>query len=428
MIDRIDYLDQPPALAGLVGDARPVEYTIDSQRLFVRGLRHVDAGTIQRVAHAMASPISLDAILDCLFFPVMPHQQLTSRERVRLALQHETTDRIPIAMVCSGINPPARRALQEHLACERGLTVDTYLRPLLDILSVAPTYVGPALPTGQDMWGVRRRSVTYGSGSYDEIDHHPLATATIDDLVTYPWPQTGWFDYTSLPSHIKTANTDGERCLMVSNGNVFETAWYMRGFAQIFEDLCLRPDFAHVLLDRVADFWIEHFGRMLAAADGAVDLAFTADDLGGQEGLLMSRAMWEEFIRPRHERLNQAIHEFGVSVIYHSDGAIMEVVDGLVDMGIDVLQALQFSATDMEPARLKSRFGDRLCFEGGVSVQTTLPFGSSTDVQREVEELIDIMGTEGGYILGPSHAIQAGTPPQNILALFDTAQRYYPFA
>ncbi len=353
--------------------------------------------------------------------------ELSHRERVRLALEHRATDRVPIAMVCSGINPPARRALEELLQRERGLSVDQYLEPLVDIASVAPAYVGPERSPGFDMWGVGRRPVSYGEGSYDEIDHYPLSDATIDDLADYPWPRTEWFEYGSLPDRIAAANADGERCLMIANGNVFETSWYMRGFARLFEDFVLEPEFAHLLLDRVADFWIDHFRRLLAAAAGAVDLAFTADDLGSQEGLLMSRAMWEEFVKPRHKRLNRAIHEFGTAVIYHTDGAVMDVVDGLVDSGIDVLQALQFSAAGMDPVRLKGDFGERLCFEGGVSVQTTLPFGTPSDVRREVIERIDVLGAGGGYILGPSHAIQAGTPPENIVALFDTAADYYPY-
>jgi uroporphyrinogen decarboxylase len=105
----------------------------------------------------------------------------------------------------------------------------------------------------------------------------------------------------------------------------------------------------------------------------------------------------------------------------------MDAVEGLIDMGIDVLQALQFSAEGMDPVELKRRFGDRLSFEGGVSVQTTLPFGTADDVRREVEDLIGILGQGGGYILGPSHAIQAGTPPENIVAMFDTALSHYPF-
>jgi uroporphyrinogen decarboxylase len=180
-------------------------------------------------------------------------------------------------------------------------------------------------------------------------------------------------------------------------------------------------------MERVTRFYVEHFTHMLAAADGQVDLAFTADDIAGQNGLLMSTSMWETFLKPYHVRLNAAIHAFGVKVIYHTDGAATEMVPGLIDAGIDVLQALQFSAKGMDPTVLKGRFGDRLCFEGGVSVQTTLPFGTPEDVQAEVQELITVLGKGGGYILGPSHAIQAGTPPENVIALFDTAAGFYPF-
>jgi uroporphyrinogen decarboxylase len=104
----------------------------------------------------------------------------------------------------------------------------------------------------------------------------------------------------------------------------------------------------------------------------------------------------------------------------------MEAVDGLVEMGIDVLQALQFSAEGMDPVVLKQRTGDRLCYEGGVSVQTTLPFGTPEQVRDEVENLITVLGKGGGYVLGPSHQIQDGTPPENIVAMFDTAVGFYP--
>jgi len=352
---------------------------------------------------------------------------LSSRERVRLALEHQETDRIPIAMVCAGINPPAYQELENYLQRERGISVASYLNPLIDIRGVGPEYVGPRFGNGEDMWGVRRKPVSYGSGSYSEIDFYPLADAeNMDDLKKHRWPSTEWFDYSVLPERIAAAQAKGEYCLMVANGNIFETSWYMRGFEPMFMDFVLNPELAHGIMERVADFYIEHFKKMLSAAQGGVDLAFTADDIGCQRGLLMSLKMWEELIKPYHIRLNKAIHEFGVKVIYHTDGSIMEAVDGLIDMGIDILQALQFSADGMDPVKLKQKYGDRLCFEGGVSVQTTLPFGSPEDVRREVEELITVLGKNGGYILGPSHAIQAGTPPENIVALFDTASKYNP--
>jgi uroporphyrinogen decarboxylase len=105
----------------------------------------------------------------------------------------------------------------------------------------------------------------------------------------------------------------------------------------------------------------------------------------------------------------------------------MEAVQGFVDIGIDVLQALQFSAEGMDPVELKRRFGDRLCFEGHASVQTTLAFGTVDGVRQEAEALIAVLGAGGGYTLGPSHAIQVGTPPENIVAMFDTAASFCPF-
>ncbi|MBN1676682.1 MAG: hypothetical protein JXR37_36900 [Kiritimatiellae bacterium] len=350
---------------------------------------------------------------------------LSHRERVRLALEFQETDRVPIAMVCSGINAPARAALTAYLAAERGTTVEAFLAPLIDIKNVGPAYVGPPCAPGFDMWGVHRKAVSYGSGEYNEIDVYPLGSASsVADVNAHTWPSPDWFDDSVLPARVRDLQRHGEYGLMAANANIFETSWYMRGLEQMMMDFVLAPDLAHAILQKVADFYVARLSRILEAVPGEIDLVFTADDLGGQQGLLMSLAMWEAFIKPHHARLNARIHELGAKVIYHSDGAVMEVVPGLIDMGIDVLQALQFDARGMDPVALKQQYGDRLCFEGGISVQSTLPFGSVADVVREVEERIAVLGAGGGYILGPSHAIQAGTPPENIVALFDTAGRF----
>ena len=118
----------------------------------------------------------------------------------------------------------------------------------------------------------------------------------------------------------------------------------------------------------------------------------------------------------------------GAKVIYHTDGVVSEAVPGLMDMGIDVLQALQFSAANMDPEHLKDTFGKVLCFEGGMCVQKVLPFGTIEEVREETRRLISILGKNGGYLCGPSHFIQAGTSAENIAAYFDEAIRYYPFS
>ena len=352
----------------------------------------------------------------------MSKSALSPRERVRLALAHQETDRIPIATVCSGINPAARQALAAYLQEHRGITVEEYIDPLIDIQGVWPGYCGPTLAPGTDWWGVRRKAISYGLGEYHEIDYYPLAGATsLSDIAAHAWPQTSWFDYSVVGRMIAAMEAKGDYCLMAANGNIFESSWYMRGFENIFMDLATQPELVHDIFERVASFYIDHFTKLLQAGKGRIDLVFTADDIGGQNGLLMSRSMWEEHLKPYHVRLNRAIHEYGAKVIYHTDGAVMDAVDGLIDMGIDVLQALQFDAAGMDPVALKGMYGDRLCFEGGISVQHTLPFGTPEQVRAETRERMRVLGRNGGYILGPSHAIQDGTPPENIVALFDIA-------
>jgi len=341
---------------------------------------------------------------------------------VRLAMEHRVTDRVPMALICAGINEPVRTATEAYLGRERGVSLEEYLRPLVDVKGVAPRYIGPPLAAGTDHWGVRRRLVSYGAGAYNEIEHYPLADVSdASELARYAWPDPDWFDYEGLPDEIAALGGEGEYALIVGNGNVFETSWYMRGFERMLLDFHERPEVARGILSRVAAFYVEYFGRVFEAARGGIDLAFTADDIGGQEGLLMSVGMWREFVEPHHARLNRTIHEFGAKVVYHTDGSVMEAVPGLIGMGIDALQALQFDARGMDPVVLKERYGERLCFVGGVSVQRTLPFGTVEQVVAEVRRLIGVLGKGGGYILGPSHAIQAGTPAENVVAMFDTA-------
>ena len=198
-------------------------------------------------------------------------ETLSSRERVRLALEHRETDRIPIAMVCSGINSPAREAVDAYLRRERGIALQPWLDSFIDIRQVGPAYVGPPLKPMEDIWGVRRVVMhNPAGGHYDEIEHYPLAEAEDPgDLESHRWPSTEWFDYSVLPARIAAAQADGERCLMVTNGNLFETSWYMRGFQQMFVDMVLNPELFHAIMGRVTDFYVAHFRAMLAAANGA---------------------------------------------------------------------------------------------------------------------------------------------------------------
>jgi uroporphyrinogen decarboxylase len=360
--------------------------------------------------------------------------ELPPRERVRLALDHQETDRVPITLVCAELEPPARAALAEHLGVSAGEGVDHYLEQLLDLIPVGPgfrgwemDYRGPALRRTadgvvEDVWGTQWAPIDYGGGTHTEICHLPLAG--VHDVADPPrlrWPDPDWWDYSLLPERIAEVRERRDYALIATSGNPFERTCWMRGMEQTFVDIVEHPELFHEIMSRVTNFYVEATRRTLAAGRGSIDLAFTADDLAGQQALLLSPALWEAHIKPYHVRLAKAIHDFGVKVVYHSDGALMDAIPGLIDAGIDVLQALQFDAAGMDAVAIKQQYGDRLCFQGGISVQRTLPFGTVEEVREEVGERIRVLGRDGGYILSPSHTIMGGTPSENIVAMFETA-------
>jgi uroporphyrinogen decarboxylase len=356
------------------------------------------------------------------------HDEMTGRERVREALAHRETDRVPFSWGF-GINAPCREKLREYLGISSMRHLDAYLASFRDMAWIYPEYRGPSdrnkrLADGSfiDLWGVARKPVSYGEGYYDEISHYPLGGITdLSELDRFGWPQAEWTDAAHIGDQIRDMRKESDIAVIVGNGNIFETSWYMRGFENMLYDLIMKPELAWGIMTRVTDYFIGYFKRILEAAEGEVDIVFTADDIGQQEGPLVSPKLWEAMIKPHHERLNKAIHEYGVKIMYHTDGSVMDMVSGLIGMGIDILEALQFDAKGMDPSLLKTQYGDRLCFHGGVSVQKTLPFGSPESVRDEVRERIRVLGKDGGYILAPSHAIQAGTPPENIAAFIEAS-------
>ena len=346
---------------------------------------------------------------------------MTSRQRVMTALSHQTPDRVPFSLGF-GINEPALLDLQRYMGHETSRQTYNWLYSFVDLRWVYPDYIGPSSRNANntDIWGIEREPVSYGVGSYLEIRRHPLAEAEkISDLDDYVFPSADWFRYDNIKDKIKAVNQGGEYAIVAGVANVFETAWYMIGLERMLYGLLAEPEFCSELMRRITDFNIAYYTNILESADGLIDIVFPCDDVGQQQGPLMSPAIWEEMIKPHHARQIKAFKQFGVKVMYHSDGAVIDFIPGLLDMGIDVLEALQFDAKGMDPVVMKEKYGDRLCFHGGVSVQTTLPFGTPEEVRMETRERIRVLGENGGYILAPSHMIQAGTPPENILAMLE---------
>ena len=134
---------------------------------------------------------------------------------------------------------------------------------------------------------------------------------------------------------------------------------------------------------------------------------------------MLSLVHLRRFLLPRMQEMVDLVHSAGALAFFHSDGAIRDVLPDMIDMGMDVLNPIQWRCSGMQREGLKRDFGDRLVFHGGVDNQQTLAFGTPADVRAEVADNLRILGAGGGYILAPCHNIQAVSPPQNVVALYE---------
>jgi len=348
---------------------------------------------------------------------------MNSRERILAAIEHKTLDRIPTDIWAT---PEIWEKLQLHF----GEGVDILDQLHIDgILGVWPSYTGPTLPTmpeGEsiDFWGMRRKRVRHESGTYDEQVYYPLeAATTIDEVDAYSWPSVDWFNYDSLRS--KAEEIREKRVVMCGYMAPFYFHNLLRGLEQSLVDPLLEPELTHHIVNRISDFFYNHHRRIFESCDGLIDVAQVTDDLGSQTGPLISMEIYREFYAPQHKRFIDLCHKFGIKVFHHDDGSIRPFIPDLLDMGIDILNPIQWTCPGMDMKQLKADFGSRVCFHGAVDNQKILPFGTPEEVRQEVRHCIDELGSNGsGYILAPCHNIQSNTPLENILAMYDEAWNY----
>jgi uroporphyrinogen decarboxylase len=344
---------------------------------------------------------------------------MTSRERVRAALRHKRPDRVPFAV---GFGPTAEMTavLTRELAT-RGLDWPALCDAAEDVRRIGwpPLRTGPA-PENPDIWGIRRAETAYGGGAYDEIVHYPLAGVTSPAaLRDYPWPVADAFDAGYPAAYARAHNPGHAKAFRIPGGNPFETYCWMTGLEEAICNLLEQPEVVAAAMGRITDFYVDLLAAVLREGAAEIDLILFADDLGSQTGLLLSRALYREFIQPSHRRLAACAAELAPEAarMIHSDGAVFDVLPDLIDAGFTVFEAVQTDAAGMDPARLKAAYGDALAFHGGISVQGLLPHADAATVRAEVERLVGVLGAGGGYIAAPAHSVQVGTPVDNVLAM-----------
>jgi len=363
---------------------------------------------------------------------------MDSRERTFAALSFTQPDRVPIDFWAS-------RGCRARLQSATGHDWDTFLDAQdVDIRYIeGPRYVGPPLAydadgVGEDIWGVRRKTVQVGSNGgaehYKEVVFSPLAAAQSREAVeTYGhWPAPDWFDYSEIAAQCEAIRARGRIAAFMGDRlnriAQLKPAMYLRGTEQIFLDLALNPELAHALFARIRAFYLEYARRVFEAACGKLDLVVTGDDFGAQTGPLLSPRMWEEFLGEGFAAYIALAHEHDLPVMHHTCGSVRKLLPCLLDRGLDILQSLQPEAAAMDAGELKHEYGGALAFQGGISIQRTLPFGTPTDVREEVRDTLAALMPGGGYIACTAHNIQADTPPENVNALLAAYREFGRYA
>ncbi len=381
---------------------------------------------------------------------------MNSRERVLATLQHREPDHVPFDLggaPNAGIHINAYRNLLQHWREDKQVvTEDIIFQKALideDILQrlkvdfrgldfgvfASAKLLGELREEGEyfffiDDWGIKWVKPKI-KGLYYDMRQHPLPgrinAAEVDTL-----------NLPKLPSHDeidvfkKKAKIYRERGLVVvlagPDGGVLEHAYGIRGHEDFMIDMVSQPNLAKRLLDKFLTYKLQYWELMLQEMSNLVDVVAEGDDVGTQERLMISPKLYRGMIKPLHRELFRCIRKNAkgsIFTLFHSCGAIKELIPDLIEIGVDILNPVQVSATGMDTKQLKREFGQDLTFwGGGVDTQHILPSGTTEEVREEVKRRIDDLAPGGGFVFSAVHNIQADVPPENIMAMWETLQEY----
>lgn len=343
---------------------------------------------------------------------------MNSRERVLAAFAHEEPDRVPAWCGAS---------LEFWEKAKDSLNVDDEgLRSRFgdDFRRVFARYAGSQthlLPgaTCVTPFNVQRSGIGYGQPL-----SHPLATATLDDVHAYGWPDPTWVDV----SHIRIDAEGYNREYAILGGD-WSPFWHdlidLLGMENMYFKMYDDAKLVDAVLQHIVDYYMAVSQRIFDAAGDAIDVFFIGNDFGSQKGPLLSDSMFRRFLLPHLKRLVDLGHAYHLRVMMHCCGGVAELIPTMIEAGLDGLHAVQSCCRGMDLRRLKDRFGNRILLNGAIDSRSLLIEGSPSLVRQKTCEVLGIMKPGGGYVAGASHdMILEETPVENVLAMFDAIREY----
>jgi len=379
---------------------------------------------------------------------------MNSRERVLLSLNHKEPDRVPFDLggtVVTGIHHKAYVAWRQALGlpAREPKIIDMIQQlaqvddDMLDRLGVDMRNISPRSSASfqitigdmgeytyfYDEFGTGWRSPKDGGWYYDMFDYPLKGEMTVEQVERYPLPDpldpARFVGLRDAAIHVR--DVEG-RAVVFGNisAGIFEVLTWMRGYADAYADWGSSSPAALKLMDRVLQLQLTYWEKALSLVGDVIDVAQIADDIAGQNGPLISPRSYRKLLKPLHKELCDFIHARTKAKIFmHSCGAIRTFIPDFIEIGIDIINPVQVSATGMDSAELKRDFGKDIVFwGGGVDTQRVLGTDTPQEVRDEVKRRLDDFMPGGGFIFNTVHNIQGNVPAENMVAMWETVQEH----
>ncbi len=373
---------------------------------------------------------------------------MNNRERLLAALNHKEADRVPIdigASLITGISKTAYERFIDYLGMPQedvrffdivqqlAVPSEAFLKRFdIDVRNVSPNNPSNWHLVIQeegnynvfiDQFGIKWKMPKHKGFYYDMVEH-PLSSAMEEaDIESYEFPDASdEVRYTGIREKAQEIRDRGYGVVMSSlSAGIFELGGWMRGYADFYADLAADPGMACKVMDKALEMKIKYWEKVLDQAGDLIDVVQEADDLGSQNTMLISPDMYRKYVKPRHKELFDFIHSrTDAKIFMHSCGSFRDVLPDLVEVGLDILNPVQFNAKGMESVMLKKDFGKDLVFwGGGVDTQRILPNGSVQEIKDCVKRQLEVLAPGGGFVFNTVHNIQSDVPPQNLMAMLE---------
>jgi len=382
----------------------------------------------------------------------------TSFERVKAALEHRETDRLPFDLggsVLTGINVKTYINLRRYLGLpevkvdivdvmQQLARIDDDAADFLQVDVLCNDPMPPSVPglakapylDGEsfrmtDEWGIKWRMPVKNGHYFDMYDCPLKDMEAVRDIEEFPWPDpVDPARFAKFKERADRAVYQQKKAYILGRqyAGIWETALWMRGFENFYCDMILNKAFAHALMEKITELKMRYWEKALDAVGENVLIVSEADDLASQSSLLCSVDMYKEMIHPYHKKLFSYIHKKArnrIHIFYHTCGNCIPFIPLLIEEGVDIINPVQVSAAGMDTKALKREFGQYITFwGGGVDTQRVLPSGSPGQVREEVKRRIGDLAPGGGFVFAAVHNVQSDVPPENFMAMWEAMREY----